>query len=83
MSNVSTIYAIKKEGDFCITQYGDKFNFIQFCPKYGTCSMQIHKAAAEQKLAIWNWNGSYENPIIRPSIGCDAPPRCGKHITIG
>jgi hypothetical protein len=83
MSNVSTYLAIKKEGDFCITQTGTKFNFIQFCPKFGICDIQIHQKPADDKKAIWNWNGNYEKPVIRPSIGCDVAPRCGKHVTIG
>lgn len=78
MANVSTSYAIKKEGDFCISQYGEKISFIQFCPKLGTCAIEIKQKPAVHP--IWQWDGNYEFPTIQPSIGCDS--KCGKHVTI-
>ena len=83
MTNVCAVASIKKEGDFCISQNGHEFSYVQFCQNFGTCSVKIHTAPADVLNSIWQWNGDYENPVIRPSIGCDVAPRCGKHITIG
>jgi hypothetical protein len=81
MTNVSTPYAIKKEGDFCITTAPNKTSFIQFCPRLGTCSVEIKKEAAVHP--VWHWNGDYENPTISPSIGCETKGICcPKHINV-
>ena len=75
---MSTVYALKNADEFCITNIAGKEKFIQHCPKYGTCSIEIHKQ--EAKHPIWHWDGNYESPTISPSIGCDH--RCGKHVSV-
>lgn len=50
------------------------------CPKYGVCMIPIH--TAEPVHPVWQWDGNWESPTIRPSIGCDNAPRCGAHRTI-
>ena len=59
-----------------------QIQFAQHCPKFGVCLIKVHQAPRDQSTATWWWNGSYEAPTIRPSIGCDNAPRCGAHRTI-
>jgi hypothetical protein len=79
--------AIKKPGDFAyrIDRVGnrEKWQLAMHCPKFGICYIPIHQGEATRSpIPTWWWNGNEERPTITPSVGCDAPPRCGQHRTI-
>lgn len=73
---------IEKDGDFGYRIDGDQWTFAQFCPKFGVCLIKIQVGEPNQANAIWGWDGDIEHPTIKPSIGCDLAPRCGRHKTV-
>lgn len=46
--------------------------------KAGTCHWPAWKR--EPTGTMWNWNGDFDYPTIRPSIDCKGG--CGRHFTI-
>ena len=74
---------IARDGDFAFRiDYGDKWELHRWCPKFRVCIIKVHRGEPDQSQALWHWDGNEDEPTIRPSIGCDTPPRCGRHVTI-
>lgn len=77
-------YVLKGDGRFV----PENVDAIQFrCPRASAkriCSIQLTLGAqtdpsVQDPTRRWHWDGNMETPTITPSIGCDAPPRCGWH----
>ena len=56
--------------------------FAMHCRKFGVCLIRVHQAPPDEATATWQWDGNWEAPTIRPSIGCDGQLRCGSHRTV-
>lgn len=55
------------------------------CPRTGVCFQHVHQAPAGDlpHARVWEWNGDWDNPTLKPSIGCDdLTTRCGQHMVI-
>lgn len=59
---------------------------VLHCPRAGTCSQWVRENVAHGDAdgrRYWNWDGNWERPTIKPSIGCDdLSTRCGQHMVI-
>ena len=77
-----------RHNEFAFVQISrDDISAIVFwCPngKNRMCSIPITRGdqIEEQANRKWHWDGNEDEPTITPSIGCDAPPRCGWHGNI-
>lgn len=59
---------------------------VMRCPvAYGECSVSLTRGDPDYVKRIHGWDGNFDAPTIKPSIGCDIKPRCGWHgiITAG
>ena len=66
--------------------YDGRFWLAMPCPKYGRCpEIEVVRGPAQSqagKRLLWGWDGNFDQPTIRPSVGCDQAPRCGAHRVI-
>lgn len=79
---VGAYHQIASDGDFAYRVDGDAWELHRWCPKFRACVTKIHRREPDAKTATWQWDGNLERPTIAPSIGCDAAPRCGRHVTV-
>lgn len=90
---------IEKPGDFGwrlfgagLDQWGKpngvppSIEIVLYCPRSGTCALHVRQnvpAGDADNRRYWEWDGNWEQPTIKPSIGCDdLSTRCGQHMNI-
>jgi hypothetical protein len=76
---------IERPGDFGWRIDAGTVQIALFCPRSGVCFQHVHEApnGDSPQGRFWEWDGNWERPTIKPSIGCDdLQTRCGQHMVI-
>ncbi len=87
---------IEKPGDFGWRLDADRYlpgvglvpasiQIALHCPRTGVCFQYVRQGEPGDAdgRRYWGWDGNWEQPTIKPSIGCDdLNTRCGQHMVI-